>query len=129
MKKLLLLGPMLAWGAAAAAQENGDQCQASAVPVVAETNVSTVSRDADTGNVVIQLDVDASIPNGGSPSYAFTADQGTITSEGARATWTVSGTGPFSANVAVSSPDTSCRAYAHFTYHMEQTATGSQPSG
>jgi hypothetical protein len=129
MKKLLLLGPMLAWSAAAAAQDNGDQCPINAVPVISETNVSTVERNADTGNVVIQLDVAAAVPNGGSPGYAFTADQGTITSDGARATWTVSGAGPFSANVAVSSSGSSCRAYAHFTYHMEQTGTDSQPSG
>ena len=123
MKKLLLLGPMLAWGAAAAAQDSGDQCQASAVPVIAETNVSTVERDPDAGTAVIQLDVSASIPDGRTPNYAFTADQGTITSDGARATWTVSGAGPFSANVAVSSPDNLCQSYSHFTYHMEQTGS------
>ena len=124
MKKLLLLGIMMSWGAAAAAQDTGaaPECAPALLPDVAQTDVATVERNSDTNSAVIQLDVDASLPSGGSLTYVFTSPDGTITSDGARATWTVSGAGPFSADVAVSAPD-GCTSYAHFTYHMEQTAS------
>jgi hypothetical protein len=123
MKKLLLLGPMLIWGAAAGAQTgNTDQCPASLSPAIQQTDVSTVERNADNDSAVIQLDVVASLPDGGAPDYAFSSGDGTITSDGARATWTVTGNGPFTANVAISAPN-GCKTYSHFTYHMEQTAS------
>jgi hypothetical protein len=125
MKKLLLLGTMLVWGAAAGAQDGGgttDQCPASVLPVIQQTDVSTVERNNDTNSAVIQLDIVASLPNGGTPNYVFTSPDGTITSDGPSATWTVSGSGPFTANVAVSSPD-GCTSHSLFTYHMEQTAS------
>ena len=124
MKKLLLLGTMLTWGAAAVAQDGGgatDQCPPAALPVVQQTDVSTVERNADSNSAVIQLDVAASLPGGGAPSYVFSAENGTITSDGSRATWTVAGAGPFTANVEVASPD-GCKSYSLFTYHMEETA-------
>jgi len=119
MKKLLLLGTMLTWSAAAVAQD--EQCQPSALPAIEQTDVSTIERNADSNSAVIQLDVAASLPGGGTPSYIFTAENGTITGDGGRATWTVAGAGPFTANVEVVSP-AGCRTYSHFTYHMEQTA-------
>jgi hypothetical protein len=124
MKKLLLLGTMLTWGAAAGAQVSGgaDQCPVAASPVIHQTDVATVERNNDSNSAVIQLDVAASLPGGGDPTYAFSAPDGSITSDGPRATWTVSGAGPFTANVQVTSPD-GCKSYAHFTYHMEQTAS------
>jgi hypothetical protein len=123
MKKLLLLGPMLMWGVAAGAQDGStDQCVHALSPVVQQTDVSTVARDSDSNSAVIQLDVVASLPDGGAPNYAFSSGDGTITSDGSRATWTVTGDGPFSANVEVSGPN-GCKAYSRFTYHMEQTAS------
>jgi hypothetical protein len=123
MKKLLLLGPMLIWGAAAGA-ENGatDQCQPALSPVIQQTDVSTVERNSDANSAVIQLDIVASLPDESAPNYAFSSADGTITSDGSRATWTVTGEGPFSANVVVTAPN-GCKAYSHFTYHMEQTAS------
>jgi hypothetical protein len=122
MKKLLLLGTMLVWGGAAAAQtgEGGDQCPASVSPQIEQSDVSTVARDADANSAVIQLDVVASLPGGGTPSYSFSSNDGSITGDGSRASWTVNGAGPFTANVVVSAPN-GCRSYSHFTYHMEQT--------
>ena len=123
MKKLLLLGPMLMWGVAAGAQDgNTDQCPASVSPAIQQTDVSTVARDSDSNSAVIQLDVAASLPGGGAPSYAFSTSDGTISGDGSSATWTVTGDGPFSANVVVTAPN-GCRAYSHFVYHMEQTAS------
>jgi hypothetical protein len=124
MKKLLLLGTMLTWGAAAVAQEGGgatEQCTPAALPVIQQTDVSTVERNADSNSAVIELDVSASLPGGGDPTYVFSAANGSITSDGPRATWTVAGAGPFTANVEVSSPE-GCKSYSLFTYHMEQTA-------
>jgi hypothetical protein len=123
MKKLLLLGTMLIWGGAAAAQD-GDQCLSSSLPAIQQTNVATVERNADSGSAVIQLDVAASLPGEGALTYAFSSADGTIAGDGSRATWTVAGAGPFSADVEVSSPD-GCKAHAHFTYHMEETASES----
>ena len=125
MKKLLLLGIMMSWGAAAAAQDTvaAPECAPAALPVIAQTDVATVERNSDTNSAVIQLDVDASPANGGTLTYVFSSPDGTITSDGSRATWTVSGAGPFSADVAVSASD-GCTSYSHFTYHMEQTTSG-----
>jgi hypothetical protein len=125
MKKLLLLGTMLMWGAAASAQDGGgttDQCLPSALPAIQQTDVSTVARDSDTNTAVIQLDIVASLPDGSAATYVFSSPDGVITSDGSRATWTVVGSGPFTANVEVSSPS-GCKTYSHFTYHMEQTAS------
>jgi hypothetical protein len=112
---------MLMWGAAAAAQDR-DQCQPSSLPVIQQTDVATVERNGDSNSAVIQLDVAASLGSEGALTYAFSSPDGTITNDGSRATWTVEGAGPFSANVEVSSPE-GCRTQAHFTYHMEQTAS------
>ena len=125
MKKFLLVGTMLIWGAAAGAQSGGgnaDQCLASALPAIQQTDVATVERNSDTNSAVIQIDVAATLPDGGGLTYSFSSTDGTITSDGSRATWTVTGAGPFTANVAVSS-DNGCKTYSHFTYHMEQTAS------
>ncbi len=122
MKKLLLVGPMLMWAAAAAAQDGGgtnDQCPVSALPAIAQTDVATVQRDTDSGNATIQLSVTASLPNGGAPTYVFSSSDGTITGDGATATWTVTGAGPFTADVAVTAPDTGCTSHAVYTYNME----------
>ena len=74
MKKLLLLGAMLTWGAAASAQTGGaaDQCPSALAPAIQQTNVSTVERNADNDSAVIQLDIVASVPDG-APSYAFSS--------------------------------------------------------
>lgn len=124
MRKLMLLGMMMtSWGAAAAAQDTGaaDQCPVSALPVIAQTDVATVDRNSDASSATIQLNVAASSPSGAALTYAFSSADGTITSDGTQATWTVSGAGPFEADVAVSSPD-GCTSSSHFTYHMEATA-------
>ena len=123
MKKLLLLGLMMSWGAAAAAQDDGtgsDQCSGAALPSIAQTDVATVERNTDSGSAVIQLDVVASSPGGGALSYNFASPDGSIVGDGAQATWTVSGAGPFTATVEVSSSG-GCKSYAQFTYNMEQT--------
>jgi hypothetical protein len=124
MKKLLLLGTMMVWSGAAAAQYNGgpDQCPVSISPAIQQTDVSTVERNADANSAVIQLDVVAELPDGGAPRYAFSSNDGTITGDGSRASWSVSGAGPFTANVEVTGSN-GCRSYSHFTYHMEQTAS------
>jgi hypothetical protein len=121
MKKLLLAGAMLISGGAAAAQ-SGDQCSASISPAIQQTDVSTVERNADTNSAVIQLDVVASVHGDGAPNYSFSSNDGTISGDGSRASWTVSGAGPFTANVEVTGPN-GCKSYSHFTYHMEQTAS------
>jgi len=121
MKKLLLAGAMLISGGAAAAQ-TGDQCPASISPTIEQTDVSTVERNADANSAVIPLDVVASVPGDGVPHYSFSSNDGTISGDGSRASWTVSGAGPFTANVEVTGPN-GCRSYSHFTYHMEQTAS------
>jgi hypothetical protein len=123
MKKLLLVGPMLMWAATAAAQGPTDQCSPEASPAIVQTDVATVQRDADTGTAVIQLSVNASVPGGGAPNYVFSSSDGTISGNGATATWTVTGAGPFTADVAVASPDTGCSSHAVFTYHMEESAS------
>lgn len=124
MKKLLLLGTMLTWGVAAGAQTGGaaDPCPPALAPAIHQTDVSTVERNSDTNSAVIQLDIVASLPDGGAPTYAFSSSDGTITSNGSRATWTVTGEGPFTANVEVRAPN-GCKSYSDFTYHMEQTAS------
>ena len=127
MKKLMLLGMLMTtgWASAAAAQDSNsgaDQCTASAAPVIAQTAVSTLQQNADTNSATLELDVAATSPSGSTLTYVFTSGDGTITGNGAQATWTVSGAGPFEADVAVSSPD-GCTSYAHFTYHMEQAST------
>jgi len=124
MKKFLLLGAMLTWGVAANAQDGTtDQCAPGLSPVIQQTDVSTVARDTDSNSAVIQLDVAASLSGGGgAPSYSFSTSDGTITGDGSTATWTVTGDGPFSANVVVTAPN-GCKAYSHFVYHMEQTAS------
>lgn len=121
MKKLLLVGTMLIWGGAAAAQ-TGDQCPVSISPAIQQTNVSTVERGADNNSAVIQLDVVATAPGAGAPSYSFSSNDGTISGDGSRAAWTVSGAGPFTADVEVTAPN-GCKSYSHFTYHMEQTSS------
>lgn len=124
MRKLLLVGLMMSWGAAAAAQDTGtsaDSCTG-ALPVISETDVATVERNTDSGSAVIQLDVDAAVPGGGGLSYNFASPDGSLVSDGARATWTVSGAGPFTATVEVTSAG-GCKSYAQFTYNMEQTAS------
>jgi hypothetical protein len=126
MKKFLLLGMMMTWGAAAAAQDGGgntDQCGPSTSPAIQQTNVATVERNSDSNSAVIQLDIVASRPDGGTLDYAFSSVDGTITSDGARATWTVDGAGPFTADVAVTAADSGCTTHSHFTYHMEQAST------
>ena len=125
MKKLLLLGIMMSWGAAAVAQDGSaqpDQCVGAALPVVSQTDVATVERNSDAGTATIQLDVGASLPGGGALTYTFSSADGSIVSDGPRATWTVSGAGPFTASVEVSSAS-GCKSYAQFTYNMEQTAS------
>ena len=126
MKKLLLIGTMLAWSGAATAQsQSPDQCPQSAQPVIQQTDVATAERNSDANSAVIQLDVAASLApgdTGGDPTYSFSAQNGTITSDGSHATWTVAGAGPFTASVQVTAPS-GCRSYARFTYHMEQTAS------
>jgi len=124
MRKLMLLGLMLGWSAAAAAQDGTgttDQCPAALLPVVGQTDVATLQRSDDGASAVIELDVTATSPDGSALTYAFTSPDGTLTNDGARATWTVTGAGPFSADVQVSTAS-GCSASAHFTYHMEQTA-------
>lgn len=127
MKKLLLVGTMLAWSAAAAAQD-GDQCPAPSLPLVSQTDVATVERNSDSGSAIIQLDVSASDPAGGTLTYVFSSADGTIAGDGSRATWTVSGAGPFTATVAVSSAASGCTSHARFTYHMEQSPSEPEQS-
>src|SRR4051794_8394746 len=125
MKKFLLVGAMLIWGAAAGAQSNGgaaDQCGPASSPAIQQTDVSTVERNSDSQSAIIQLDIVASLPDGSAPDYRFSSGDGTISGDGARAIWTVTGEGPFTANVEVSSSN-GCKSYSHFTYHMEQTAS------
>jgi len=124
MKKLLILGTMLGWAAAAGAQDSGaaDQCPSAALPVIERTDVATLERDSE-DNAVIQIDVAASLPNGQALAYAFSAHGGTIVSDGPRATWTVAGAGPFTASVEVSAADYPCASHAHFTYVMDRPPT------
>jgi len=121
MKKLLLLGTLLSWGTAAAAQDS-DQCTSGTSPVIERTDVATLERTGD-NEAVIQIDVAASLPDGRALTYVFAAPSGTITNDGPRATWTVEGAGPFEASVEVSAADYHCVSHAYFTYHMERPAS------
>jgi hypothetical protein len=116
---------MLSWGAAAAAQDSGgaaDQCPSAALPVIERTDVATLERNSEESadSAVIQIDVAASLANGHALTYAFSTQSGTITSDGARATWTVAGAGPFTASVEVSAADYPCKSHAYFTYLMDR---------
>jgi hypothetical protein len=125
MKKLLILGTMLAWGAAAGAQDQEalpDQCASAALPVIEQTNVATLERNGE-NSAVIQIDVAASLADGRALTYVYSAHSGTITGEGPRATWTVEGAGPFTASVEVSAGNDPCTSHAHFTYLMAQTSS------
>ena len=98
MKKALAAGndaDLVHRGRRAGRRRYRDQCQPSNIPVIAQTDVATVQRTDDGSGAVIQLDVAASVPDGSAATYAFTSADGTITSDGSRATWTVAGAGPF----------------------------------
>jgi hypothetical protein len=115
---------MLGWSAAAAAQDgtgSNDQCPAAALPAIGQTDVATLERNDD-GSAVIELEVAATSTDGSALTYTFSSPDGTIVGDGSHATWTVSGAGPFSADVRVSNA-AGCTSAARFTYHMEQTAS------
>jgi len=121
MKRLLLLGTMLAWSAAAGAQDSvPDQCPSAALPVIEQTDVATIEQNSET-SAVIQIDVAAALPDGRALSYLYSAHSGTIVGEGPRATWTVEGAGPFTASVEVAAANDPCKSHAHFTYLMAPT--------
>lgn len=124
MKKLILVGAMLACGATANAQNSGatDQtCSAETSPVIQRVDVATASRPTET-SAVVEIDLDASLPDGRTLNYSFNVATGTVTSEGSHATWTVEGDGPFTATIEVSAYDYPCRSYANLTYRLEENS-------
>jgi|GEM_PF-2956589 len=121
MKRLLLLGSMLAWSAAANAQDSGasDQsCTPEASPLIERVNVATMSRPSAT-SAVVQIDLEAALPDGRPLSYAFNVASGSVTSDGPHASWTVEGDGPFEATIEVSAFGYPCRSYANLSYVLE----------
>ena len=127
MKRLLLMGPMLAWGGAASAQnwdtDQQSQCSAASqgAPFVERIDVATIDNPTPTTRVV-QVDVAASRPDGRELTYQFHGLDGTMTSSGPRATWNVEGEGPFTATIEVSAPNYPCVSYVSVTYNVEAPA-------
>ena len=125
MKKLLLLVPMLAWSGVAAAQQSeaeADQCTTATLPVIERVDISPVSSGED--SAVLQVDIEASLPGGGSLNYDFRGQDGSISGNGSSASWSVSGSGPFNATVEVSAPGSACTAFAYLTYSASENQTG-----
>ena len=121
MKRLLILGTVLAWCGAANAQDSGasDQnCPPEASPLIERVNVATMSRPSAT-SAVVQIDLEAALPDGRALSYAFNVASGSVTSDGPHAVWTVDGDGPFAATIEVSASGYPCRSYANLTYTIE----------
>lgn len=120
MKKLFLLGVMLACSAGANAQSgsNDQNCPVEAEPLIERVNVATMSRPTES-SAVVQVDLVAALPDGRALSYQFHADQGSIDSDGPHAVWTVEGEGPFTASVEVSASGYPCKSYANLTYVLE----------
>lgn len=121
MKKLLLVTTLvttLAWSAAANAQDSGE-CTPEASPLIERVNVATASRPTAT-SAVVEVDLEAALPDGRALTYTFNAASGSISSDGSHATWNVEGSGPFTATVEVSAADYPCRSYANLTYVMEE---------
>jgi hypothetical protein len=120
MKRLLLVS-VLAWSAAANAQDGqgSDQCTPEASPVIERVNVATATRPTET-SAVVEIDLEAALPDGRALSYAFQPSSGSITSDGPHASWTVEGEGPFTATIEVSAADYPCKSYANLTYRMEE---------
>lgn len=119
MKRLLILGTVLAWSGAANAQDSGDQCAPEASPLIERVNVATMSRPTPI-SAVVQIDLEAALPDGRPLNYAFNVASGSVTSDGPHASWTVVGDGPFTATIEVSASDYPCRSYANLTYTMEE---------
>jgi hypothetical protein len=119
MKKLLLLVPMLAWSGVAVAQQSeaeADQCTPATLPVIERVDIGPASEQPSETSTVLQVDISAGLPGGGSLNYDFRAQDGAISGSGSTGTWTVVGNGSFNATVEVSSPGTACTAFAYLTY-------------
>ena len=119
MKKLLLLVPMLAWSGVAAAQQSeaeADQCTPATLPVIERVDIGPAGEQPSETSTVLQVDISAGLPGGGSLNYDFRAQDGSISGSGSTASWTVSGSGSFDATVEVSSPGSACTAFAYLTY-------------
>lgn len=130
MKRLLLLGTMLACSAAANAQDSGasgESCTAEASPLIERVNVATMDRPTAT-SAVVGIDLEAALPDGRPLSYAFNVASGSVTSDGPHASWTVEGDGPFTAEIVVSAPGYPCRSYANLTYQMEDYIPQDDPA-
>lgn len=120
MKRLFLFGAMLALSAAANAQDAPDQsCTAEVSPRIERVNVATMSRPSAT-SAVVQIDLEAALPDGRALTYTFNPASGSIVSDGPNATWTVEGEGPFAASVEVSAAGYPCQSYANWTYELEE---------
>ena len=118
MKKLFLTGLLLASSGAAYAQ-NGDQsCPVESEPLIERVNVATMSRPSAT-SAVVQVDLEAALPDGRPLNYVFHPESGSIESDGSHAVWSVEGEGPFTATVEVSAADDPCKSYANLTYVLE----------
>ena len=123
MKKLLLLVPLLAWSGVAAAQQSeaeADQCTAATLPRDRAGRYRPASEQSSETSTVLNVDIQASLPGGGALNYDFRAQDGSLSDEGAHATWAVSGSGPFNATVEVSAPGSACTAFAYLTYAAGQ---------
>ena len=118
MKRLLILGTMLAWSACANAPSSDQECTPEASPLIERVNVATMSRPSAT-SAVVQIDLEAALPDGRPLNYAFNVARGSVTSDGPHASWTVNGEGPITAEIVVSASGYPCRSYANLTYNME----------
>jgi hypothetical protein len=119
MKKLLLVSILALSATAANAQDSGsDQCTAEASPLIERVNVATASRPTET-SAVVEIDLEAALPDGRALTYTFNVASGSVASEGSHATWSVEGEGPFTATVEVSASGYPCKSYANLTYQME----------
>ena len=131
MKTLFLAGAMLAWSGTAFAQTSECSSSEEGAPSIQRIDVSTVERPS-ADSAVVQLDVVASTPTGAAPQYLFNGGGTPLANDGARATWTVQGSGPFTATISATTPGSNCVASADVTFTVEAPAAaddeGEQPS-
>lgn len=127
MKKLLLVTPLLIWSATAGAQQvngNADQCTPATTPVIERIDVSAT--DAGESSAVLRVDVVATAPDGSALNYEFHGYDGSISSQGAAATWNVNGNGRVEGYVEVGASGYGCVSYGNFTYDLEHQSASDE---
>lgn len=128
MKKLILATAMLAWSGAGYAQASECSSTEEGAPAIERIDVSTIERPSE-DSAVVQFDVVASTPTGATPNYSFNGNGTPLSSDGARATWTVNGAGPFTATISATTPGSNCVSNANVTFTVEEAAGADDVGG